>query len=139
MKYLNIFIIILTLALFSAIAFADTTQSRDGDGNKIQGGAFGFVKSKSLGIKGNTFTCFTTASLMSWEVKVVATTTTDSAMLPFLMYYNASSTTPYPITDKFFQWQNAPTSKSPTVGKVCLVGYSSVGSRVAKTAYLIGQ
>lgn len=139
MRYLNICIIALTLSLFSAIAFADTTQSRDGDGNKIQGAAFGFVKSKSLGTKGNTFTCWTTSSLMSWEVRVVATTTTDNAMLPFLMYHNSSSTTPYPITDKFFQWQNSPVSKSPTILKVCLKGYSTATTPVPKTGYLIGQ
>ena len=39
MKYLNISIIVLTLALFSAMAMADTTLSRDGDGQKIQGAA----------------------------------------------------------------------------------------------------
>lgn len=131
--------IIAIMLLVGTSAFADTSQSRDGEGNKIQGAAFGFVKSKSLGTKGNTFTCFTTSSLMSWEVKVVATTTTDNAVLPYLMAYNVTTGTTYPLTKEFFQWQNSPTSKSPTVLKVCLKGYSTATTPVPKTAYLIGQ
>ena len=70
MKYLNICIITLTMTLFSAMAMADTTQSRDGDGQKIQGAAFGYIQSKSLGTKGNTWACFSTATRVSLEVKL---------------------------------------------------------------------
>ena len=136
MKYLYIAII---ACLFAVPAMADTTQSRDGDGQKIQGAAFGAMRSVSLGAKGNSFACFSTASRMSWEIKVVATALTDGAMLPFLMSYNGSTSVVYPVTTSFFQWQNAPTSKSPTITKVCLRGYSTATTPVAKSAYFIGQ
>lgn len=131
MKYLNICIFILLLAV---PAMADTTQSRDGDGQKIQGPAFGYIQSKSLGTKG--FVCFSTASRMSWELRASATTLTDSSAIPFKYFINGDETKVYPITDKFFQWQNAPTSKSPTVTKACMRSYSSA---TAKTAYGVFQ
>lgn len=133
-KYLNICIIAFTIMLFSAMAMADTTQSRDGDGQKIQGAAYGSIQSKSLGTKG--FVCFSTATKMSWELKVSATTLTDSSAIAFKYFINSDETKVYPVTDKFFSWQNAPTSKSPTVTKACLRIYSS---SVLKTAYGVFQ
>lgn len=134
MKYLNTCIILLTLTLFSAIAFADTTQSRDGDGQKIQGAAFGSIRSASIGTK--SFKCFSTASRMSWEIKVTATASTDGVALGSKMFYNESETLTYPLSGSFFQWNNSPTSRSPTLSKVCLRGYSSA---TQKTANFIGQ
>lgn len=119
---------------FVGILHADTTLSRDGNGQNIQGAAFGSIKSKSLGTKG--FACFSTTSKLSWEVKVSASTLTDSAALAFKYFINGSETEVYPMTDKFFQWQNAPTSKSPTITKACLRCYSSA---TEKTAYGIFQ
>jgi hypothetical protein len=136
MKYLIICII---ACLFTVPAFADTTQSRDGDGQKIQGKAYGSIRSKSLGTKGNTFACFSTLNKTSWQIKVVATTTTDNAMLPFLFYYNSDSSVTYPITGSFEQWQNAPTSKSPTISRVCLKGYSTATTPVPKSAFGLFQ
>jgi len=121
------------------MAMADTTLSRDGDGLKHTGYAFNTIRSKSLGAKGNTFACFSTLLHMSWEIKVVATATTDNTTLPFLMYYNNDSSVLYPVTTSFAQWQNAPTSKSPTVVKVCLRGYSTATTPVAKTAFGVFQ
>lgn len=122
MKYLNICIIALTLALFSAIAFADTTQSRDGDGQKIQGPSFGVIRSASIGTKG--FKCFSAASRMSWELKITSAST-DAASVGAKYFYNGNETVIYPVTDKFFQWQNSPTSKSPTITSACMRAYSS--------------
>lgn len=124
----------LTLTLFSDMAMADTTQSRDGDGQKIQGAAYGTIRSASVGTKG--FKCFSTASRMSWEVKVTATASTDGAALGGKLFYNEVETVTYPTSAAFFQWNNAPTSKSPTITKVCLRAYSS---NVQKTANFIGQ
>lgn len=137
MKYL--YILIIACLLSAVCAMADTTQSRDGDGQKIQGAAFSSIRSKSLGTKGNGFVCFSTATRMSWEIKVVATALTDITPLPFLMSFNGSNSVIYPVSDKFFQWQNAPTSKSPTITSVCLRGYSTATTPVAKSAYFIGQ
>lgn len=125
--------------MFSLCAIADTTLSRDGEGLKHSGFAFSTIRSKSLGLKGNTFACFSTLSRMSWEIKVVATTTTDNAMLPFLMYYNNDSSVLYPVTNAFSQWQNAPISKSPTITHVCLKGYSTATIAVPKTAFMVAQ
>lgn len=135
MKYLNICIITLTIGLFSAMAMADTTLSRDGDGLKHSGHAFGSVQSKLIGT-GTGFVCFTTLNKMSWEVKVSATVPTDSSTLPFLMTLNTTTSASYPLTIAFAQFQNAPTSKSPTVSKVCLRGYST---SVSKTAFMVSQ
>jgi hypothetical protein len=131
MKYLYIVII---ACLFAVPVLADTTQSRDGDGQKIQGMSFGTVQSKLIGT-GTGFVCFTTVSKMSWQVKIAATVPTNSATLPFMVALNSTANAAYPVTDKFEQWQNAPTSKSPTVLKVCLRGYSSV----SKTAFMVSQ
>ena len=122
------------MALFSAMAMADTTQSRDGDGQKIQGAAYGSIRSASIGTK--SFKCFSTASRMSWEVKVTATASTDGAIIGAKYFLNGDESVVYPVSSAFFSWQNAPTSKSPTVTKVCLRAYSS---NVQKTANFIGQ
>lgn len=116
------------------MAIADTTQSRDGDGQKIQGPAFGYIQSKSLGTKG--FACFSTSTRVSWELRASATTLTDSTTVPFKYFTNDSEIAVYPVTDKFFTWQNSPTSKSPTVTKACMRAYSSA---TLKTAYGIFQ
>lgn len=126
MKYLNIFITI--CLLFATSAFADTTQSRDGDGQKIQGPSFGSIRSESIGTKG--FKCFSTASRMSWEVKLTSSST-DAASVGAKYFLNGNETAVYPISDKFFQWQNAPTSKAPTVTKACLRAYSSATLKTA--------
>jgi len=128
------FIIAAALCLIASIALADTTQSRDGDGNKIQGAAFGAIKSASIGTKG--FKCWSTSSYISWEVKAAATASTSGAGVGFKMFYNGTETTTYPVSDAFFQWQNAPTSRTPTVTKVCLRGYSTA---TEKTAYGVFQ
>ena len=127
-------VLLLTFLLFTATAFADTTQSRDGDGQKIQGAAYGYIQSKSLGTKG--FACFSTASRMAWELRASATTLTDSTMLPFKYFINGSETKVYPVTTAFFTWQNSPTSKSPTVTKACMRAYSS---QTEKTGYGVFQ
>lgn len=129
MKYLNMLIICLTFSLFSCIAFADTTMSRDGDGQKIQGPAYGVINSVAVG--GGGYHCFATTSKIAWEVKVVASTTTDGANLPFKMFYNGDESNVYPVTDKFYQWQNSPTSKTPTISSVCLRPYSSATLKTA--------
>lgn len=121
--------LIAAFLLLATSAFADTTQSRDGDGNKVQGPAYGTLRSASIGTKG--FKCFTTVSKMSWEVKVAATASTDGAGLGFKYFVNGDETTTYPVSDKFFQWQNSPTSKSPTVTKACVRAYSSATLKTA--------
>lgn len=119
------FIICIICVLFCFVLFAnaDTTQSRDGDGQKIQGPAFGSIRYADIGTKG--FKCFSTASKMSWEVKITSAASTDASSLGFKYFLNGDESVTYPVSDKFFQWQNAPVSKSPTISKVCLRPYSS--------------
>lgn len=108
-------------------AFADTTQSRDGEGQKIQGASFGSIRSSSIGTKG--FKCWSTATKIAWEVKV--TSGTDATLIGFKYFINNDESVTYPVSDKFFQWQNAPTSKVPTVTKACIRGYSSAVNKTA--------
>lgn len=124
--------LIAALLLLATSAFADTTQSRDGDGQKIQGPSYGSLRSASIGTKG--FKCFSTTSRMSWEVKV--TNGTDATAISFKYFINGDESVSYPVSSAFFQWQNAPTSKSPTVTKACIRAYSSA---TAKTAFGILQ
>ena len=125
-------LIIICLLLLCNSAFADTTQSRDGEGQKIQGASFGSIRSVSIGTKG--YKCWSTATKLSWELKV--TNGTDAAAIGYKYFINNDETVYYPVSDKFFQWQNAPTSKVPTVIKACIRGYSS---STAKTAHGVFQ
>lgn len=126
------YFLIVCVMLLCNSAFADTTQSRDGEGQKIQGASFGSIRSASIGTKG--FKCFSTASKIAWEFKV--TSGTDSTLIGYKYFYNNDESVTFPISDKMFQWQNAPTSKSPTITKACIRGYSSA---VSKTAHGIFQ
>jgi len=126
--------ITLTFMLFSGIAFADTTLTRDGEGMKISAPAFATIRSTSIGTKG--FACFSTATKIAWELKVVATATTSGAGVGFKMFYNGLETALYDIDDKFFQFQNAPVSKTPNITKVCARGYSTA---TIKKANFVGQ
>lgn len=120
MKYL---ILLMSTLLLPLAALADTSQSRDGEGNKIQGAAYNAIRSISLGTKG--FGCMSTVNRIAWEVKVVGTATTDGVALGSKLFYNEVETVTYPLSGAFFQWQNAPVSKSPVILKVCQRAYSS--------------
>lgn len=111
---------ILALCCWALDAKADTTLSHDGEGLKIQGASFGTIRSASLGTKG--FHCYSTASRIAWEVKVTAP---DGSALGFKMFYNGVESVTYPVSDKFFQFQNSPISKTPTITSVCQRAYSS--------------
>jgi len=122
------FLIITTLIVGANYAIADTTQSRDGDGQKIQGPAYGSIQSVSLGTKG--FYCFATTSKMAWLLKA----TVNNAAVAFKYFINGVESAVYPVTtDKpeFFQWQNAPKSQSPTVTSACMRAYSSASITTA--------
>lgn len=126
---MKFFIAFIAFVAFASVAFADTTQSRDGDGQKMQGGAFGAIRSKSVGTKG--FACFSTLNRIAWNVKVAATISTDGSGLGFKMFYNGNESITFPISDSFAQYQNAPVSKSPTISSVCLRAYSSATAKTA--------
>jgi hypothetical protein len=119
-------LILIASLLIVTSALADTTLSRDGEGLKIQGGAFATLRSTSVGTKG--FACFSTLTKTSWEIKVADATGTIS---PFKMFYNGIEFNSFPVTDRFFQFQNAPSTKSPTLSKVCLRAYSSQSVKIA--------
>lgn len=129
MRYKHLHIAIIACIVFATSAFADTTQSRDGEGQKIQGAAYGAIRSASIGTKG--FKCFSTTSRMAWEVNVTATAGTDAATLAYKYFINGDETVTYPMAKAFFQWQNAPTSKSPNVTKACVRKYSSATNGTA--------
>lgn len=129
----TLLITILVLA-FSVPCFADTTQSRDGDGQKMQGGAFSTIRSDSIGTKG--FKCYSTLNRLAWMVKVTTTASTDGVGVGFKMFYNANEAVTFPMSDSFAQWMNSPVSKSPTITSVCLRGYSSA---TAKTSSILLQ
>lgn len=114
------------------VAFADTTLSRDGEGQKIQGASYVTFRSASIGTKG--FKCFSTVSRVAWELKT--TNGTDATSLSFKYFFNGDESISYPVSTAFAQWQNSPTSKSPTVTKACVRAYSSA---VQKTAHGIFQ
>jgi len=119
---MKILIIILYLAI-AVPAISDSIQSKDFDGQKIQGGAFNTIRSASLGTKG--FKCFSTLGRLSWELRVVATSTTNGATIGFKMFYNGNESMTYPISDKFFQWMNSPVARYPNITSVCQRAYSS--------------
>lgn len=119
MKYIWI---IACLALATS-AFADTTQSRDGQGQKMQGGSFGVMKTYTSVTKG--FKCWSTANSISWEIKAVPGNSTTAASVGFKMFYNGNESVVYPISDKFFQWNNSPTQGNPTLTSVCQRAYST--------------
>lgn len=123
MKKFSTFCVFIACVLFTFSANADTTLSRDGEGAKVQGAAFGTLRSASIGTKG--FKCFSTVSRSSWTLKVVSASTTDGAGLGFKMFYNGIESAVFDVNDDFFQFQNAPTSKSPTLTSVCMRGYST--------------
>lgn len=124
MKYS--YILIIACLLFAIPALSDTTQSRDGDGQKMQGGAFGTIRSASGGTKG--FKCWSTANRISWEIKAVASNSTTGASVGYKMFYNGNESLNYPVSDKFFQWNNSPSSKAPTITSVCQRAYSSAAT-----------
>lgn len=130
MKYLLFFI----LLIFTSTCFADTTLSRDGEGLKMHNAAYGSIRSLSVGTKG--FACFSTLNKIAWEVKLAATSSVDGAGVGFKMFYNENELTNFPVSGSFFQHQNSPVSKSPTINKVCLRAYST---SVLKTAYGVFQ
>lgn len=114
-------------SLLASIAMADTTLSRDGDGLKVQGAAYGSIRSASVGTKG--FKCFSTLTKSAWEVKIV-----DSSgnSLPAKYFYNGNESVDYPFTTAFFQFQNSPVSQSPTISKACMRKYSTATEGTAK-------
>lgn len=117
---------ILFFCSFLLKSFADTTLSHDNEGLKHSQPAYGLIRSATLGTKG--FKCFSTLTKISWEVKA---TLVDGNTVPFKYFLNENETLVYPVTDKFFQFQNSPISKTPTVSKVCLRAYSSSSSKTA--------
>jgi len=125
---------IFLILMLPTLCFADTTMSRDGDGTKISAPAFGSIRSVSVGTKG--FKCWSTATMSSWELKVAATDSTDGAAIGFKYFINGSESVTYPVSDKFFQWQNSPATRVPTITKACLRVYSSA---TMKTAYGVFQ
>lgn len=120
MRYIIICII---ACLFAVPATADTEQSRDYGGQKLQGGAFGAIRSEAIGTKG--FKCFSTVGRVAWNVKVSDSASTDGGGIGFKMFYNANEAVTFPIADSFAQYMNSPVAKSPQITSVCLRGYST--------------
>jgi len=109
--------------LFAVPAMADTEQSRDYGGQKVQGGAFGSIQSAAIGTKG--FKCFSTLNRVAWNVKVSDSVTTDGSGIGFKMFYNGNETVTFPVSDSFAQYMNSPVAKSPQITSVCLRAYST--------------
>ena len=122
-------LIAIFMFVFSVPCFADTTLSRDGDGQKMQSGAFSVIISASLGTKG--FKCYSALGKISWWLKTTATATTDGSGVGFKMFYNGSETLTFPVSDMFGQWMNSPVSKAPTITSVCLRAYSTATLKTA--------
>lgn len=122
-------IIALIIIAFALPAMADTTMSRDAEGTKVQGASFATIRTASVGTKG--FKCFSTATKLAWEVKVVSTATTDGAPLGFKLFYNGSESTTYPVSTAFMQWNNSPAAMTRTITSVCLRAYSSATPKTA--------
>lgn len=127
-------LITLILLAFALPAMADTTMSRDAEGAKIQGASYTTIRTASIGTKG--FKCFSTATKLAWEVKAVATATTDGAGVGFKLFYNGSESIAYPVSAAFMQWNNSPVAQTRTITSVCLRGYSTA---TAKTAFGVFQ
>jgi hypothetical protein len=118
----KLLIVLFTFA-FAATCFADTEQSRDYGGQKVQGGAYGSMRSANIGTKG--FKCFTTLNRVAWNIKVSDSATTDGSGIGFKMFYNGNENVTFPISDSFAQYMNSPVAKLPTITSVCLRGYST--------------
>jgi hypothetical protein len=136
-KYLIICIFILSCCSY---VFADTSMTRDGEGQKVQQFCPSVIRSKVVGTKG--FACFSTSQYIAFMVKVsLPATTGDDTTLPgngsnrgFKLFYNGDESQfyPYSILFDFVQWNNSPTANTRKITSVCLRAYSSA---TIKTAY----
>ena len=135
-KYILICIFILSCTY---AAFADTTMTRDGEGQKVQQFCPSVIRSAVVGTKG--FKCFSSANYIAYMVKIVLTTDTgDDTTLPgngtnrgFKLFYNGDESKTFPISILFdyVLWNNSPTSGTRNATSVCLRAYSSASLKTA--------